>query len=86
MQFDMIPTDIFVDSDRIFVVSFAFGISNERSIGDVVLPNVFLELHPDLRTVEISEENQDSFLGNSLFLTQYHDQKDYDFGKFSLSI
>ena len=45
-----------------------------------------MTLHPDLHAATIDEENVDDFFSESLFLTQYDEQKDYDFGKFSLSV
>lgn len=75
-----------LNADRIYSLSFAFGVGNEHYIGDIVLPNVFLTLHPELHATDVYEGNTESFFTESLFLTQYEDQKDYDFGKFSLSI
>jgi hypothetical protein len=75
-----------LNADRIYSLSFAFGVGNEHYIGDIVLPNVFLTLHPELRTADVHKGNAESFFAESLFLTQYEDQKDYNFGKFSLSI
>jgi len=83
---EAITPEYLLGATRIFDVAYAFWVGNEHYIGDIVLPNVFLTLHPELKTSDIHEWNAEGFFSDSLFMTQYEDQKDYDFGKFSLSI
>ena len=72
--------------DSVFFATFAMGIGNERYIGDVIFPNAFLRLHPELESSDVTKENQNEFFTESLFLEQYTTQQDYDFSRFSLSV
>lgn len=70
----------------IFYIWLWTWISNEHSIWDIVLPNIFLQYDTRIEETEFKKENIDSFFKWALFIENYHLQKDYDFNKFGLSI
>ncbi|EKE29041.1 MAG: hypothetical protein ACD_2C00244G0004 [uncultured bacterium (gcode 4)] len=74
------------DPEVIMYVSTATKVSTEIKEWDIVLPNVFFELHKDLKSLDLSKENRDSLLSHPLFLEQYTLQNDYDFWEFGLRV
>jgi hypothetical protein len=58
----------------------------EHQNGDIILPNTFLKYSHEIDAVNFDKTNQDSFLHDPLFLTQYEQQTDVDFELFGLSI
>lgn len=72
--------------DTIFFPSVAYPVSDEKKMGDIVLPNVFFAYNPAVKNQEITASNRDIFLTHALFLENYDMQNDYDFESFGLSV
>lgn len=72
--------------DTIFFPSVSYPVSDEKKLGDIILPNVFFEYNPAIKDQEITASNRDSFLANPLFLENYDEQNDYDFESFGFSV
>ncbi|MDD2487109.1 MAG: hypothetical protein PHS92_01970 [Candidatus Gracilibacteria bacterium] len=74
------------DPKLIFSFGLSESISNDHMNGDIVLPNVFVELNDEIENTLFTKENLDSFLKDPIFLESYTLQNDYDFDKFGLSV
>lgn len=57
-----------------------------HEVGDIVVPNVFLEYQKKLEEFEIGKENRDSFVGKQVFIENFSEQKDYYVEDFGLSL
>lgn len=72
--------------DTVFFLTPASAVSDEKRGGDVVMSNVFFRRDPALDEHELTEENRDIFMRDTLFVSQYDKQDDYDFESFGFSI
>lgn len=72
--------------DTVFFLTGARAVSDEKRVGDIVLPNVFFEYNEALNEHELDEANRDTFLKKVLFIEHYDNQNDYDFETFGLSV
>lgn len=72
--------------EKIFIAETGRSIDVDHEIGDIILPNVFLEFNEKILTTEITNENRDSLMGKAEFLEIFDEQKDYFVEDFGLSI
>lgn len=72
--------------EKIFFLLPAWSIDTVHEVGDIVLPNVFLEYNPSIEHTEIDEHTRDSFMGKASFIETFDEQKDYYVENFGLSI
>jgi hypothetical protein len=73
-------------AERGYLAAFAHSVSDERHLGDIVLPNAFFTLDPALAGAEVTKDNRDAFAKDPVFLENYETQGDYDFGEFGFSV
>jgi hypothetical protein len=72
--------------ERIYFLYLGYSVDMIHEIGDVVVPNVFLEYQEKLEEVEIGKENRDNFIGRKVFIENFREQKDYYVEDFWLSL
>lgn len=74
------------NSDTIFLLSESYPVSDEKLLGDIILPNVFFQYNTEIDAMKIEKEAADSLLSVPLFLEHYSLQGDYNFESFGLSV
>lgn len=73
-------------SEQVFIIETARSIDTEHEIGDVLLPNVFLNFNEKIIETEIKKDNMDKMIGNAKFLEIFDEHKDYFVEDFGLTI
>jgi hypothetical protein len=63
--------------ERLYFPYLGYSVDLIHEVGDVIVPNVFLEYQKKLEEVEIGKENRDSFVGKQFFVENFSEQKDY---------
>ena len=72
--------------ERIFIAEIWRSIDTEHEIGDIILPNVFLDFDKKILETELHKENQDAFMWNAKFLEIFDEHTDYYVENFGLTI
>lgn len=73
-------------AEEIFVVANGRSIDTEHEIGDVILPNVFLNFSPKILSENVDKNNRDHLMGGAKFLEIFDEHKDYYVENFGISI
>ncbi len=72
--------------EKIFFAETARSVDVDHEVGDIVLPNVFMNFNEKILTTDLTNENRDSLMGEAQFLEIFEEQKDYFVEDFGLSI
>ena len=72
--------------ERLILPFLGYSVDMIHEIGDVIVPNVFLEYQKEIESTEITKENRDSFVGRKQFVENFPEQKDYYVEDFGLSL
>ncbi len=90
---DVTPVTDTIDSIRelffpemIIACVIARPLGSEVRPGDIILPNVFLEMDPSITDRTVDEKNRDADMGTPRFLTVYERQEDFDCNGWGLSV
>ena len=72
--------------EMIIACIIARSLGSEVRPGDIILPNVFLEMDPSIADRTVNEKNRDADMGTPRFLTVYERQEDFDCNGWGLSV
>jgi hypothetical protein len=72
--------------DRLYVPHIGYALDVVHEVWDVIVPHTIMTYDPVLEKSEITEENRDTFMGSTRFLTLFDEQKDYYVEDYGLTV